>query len=64
MLVPFLSFWLTKLGGDGIMHLAGNIVGGVQSVSGAVGSEVLPTIKALIITVAAISNTAIQTPIK
>lgn len=40
MLVPFLSFWLTKLGGDGIMHLAGNIVGGVQSVSGGVGSEV------------------------
>ncbi|MGX6960902.1 MAG: conjugal transfer protein TraG N-terminal domain-containing protein [Rickettsia endosymbiont of Pentastiridius leporinus] len=40
MLVPFLSFWLTKLGGDGIMHLAGNIVGGVQSVSGSVGSEV------------------------
>lgn len=40
MLVPFLSFWLTKLGGDGIMHLAGNIVGGVQSVSGAIGSEV------------------------
>lgn len=40
MLVPFLSFWLTKLGGDGIMHLAGNIVGGVQSVSGGIGSEV------------------------
>ncbi|WP_245969300.1 hypothetical protein [Candidatus Rickettsia colombianensi] len=38
MLVPFLSFWLTKLGGD--MHLAGNIVGGVQSVSGGVGGEV------------------------
>ncbi|KHO02143.1 hypothetical protein JS61_07920 (plasmid) [Rickettsia felis] len=40
MLVPFLSFWLTKLGGDGIMHLAGNIVGGVQSVSGGIGGEV------------------------
>ena len=39
MIIPFLAMWLTNLGAGGIMHLAGNIVGGMQSISGTIGSE-------------------------
>lgn len=40
IIVPFLAVWMTQLGMGGLTHLAGNIIGGLQSAAGSIGSEV------------------------
>jgi hypothetical protein len=39
LVIPFLAFALMQGGVGGIMHLAGSVIGGMQSTAGAIGAE-------------------------